>query len=179
MVILNVTNADKRLHQESGGHRIQRIPPTEKRGRVHTSTVTVAVLDEAKGDPRFDMRAEEHFYKEWYSGTGNGGQHRNKHQNSIRLYHLPTGLMTTEQGKSRTSNETIATNRLIDLLDNMKRGDLNSKSNETRQEKIGSGMRADKIRTYRFQDDKVTDHLTNKSTTCKKIMRGHFNDVWE
>jgi peptide chain release factor 1 len=179
MIILYVTKTDKRLHNESGGHRIQRIPPTEKRGRVHTSTVTVAVLEDIKSDPRYDMRDEEHFYKEWFSGTGNGGQHRNKHQNSLRLYHTPTGLLTTEQGKSRTSNEATAMKRMNKMLDEMKYGASQNDLNDDRQSKIGSGMRADKIRTYRFQDDQVNDHQTGKKTTCKRIMRGHFDDLWK
>lgn len=155
------------------------MPPTEKRGRVHTSTVTVAVLDDAKGDPRYQMRSEEHFYKEWFSGSGSGGQHRNKHQNCLRLYHLPTGIVQTVQGKSRTSNETTAMKLMIDTLDTADERSTHQSGNQARREKIGSGMRADKIRTYRFQDDQVNDHITNKKTTCKKIMRGHFDVLWE
>lgn len=167
------------MKQEAGGHRIQRCPPTEKRGRVHTSTVTVAVIDHATHDPRYDLREEHHFYKEWFSGTGKGGQHRNKHQNSLRLCHLPTGLVTTVQGKSRTSNETEAFKSLNNKLDLLKDNSSSTKENDDRKSGIGSGMRADKIRTYRFQDDQVNDHQTNKKTTCKKIMRGYFDDLWE
>lgn len=168
----------KKLNQESGGHRIQRVPPTEKRGRVHTSTVTVAVIDKAEADPRYALRDTEHFYKEWFSGTGNGGQNRNKHQNCLRLYHLPTGIVQTIQGKSRTSNETTAMKELCEKLDQLSHSDSMDGTNQDRREKIGSGMRADKIRTYRFQDDQVNDHQSNKSTSCKRIMRGMFDELW-
>tara|TARA_B100000745_G_C20145607_1_gene392830 strand:- start:1550 stop:1975 length:426 start_codon:yes stop_codon:yes gene_type:complete len=140
--------------------------------------VTVAVLDSVRTDPKYDMREEHHFYKEWFSGTGNGGQNRNKHQNCLRLYHLPTGIVQTIQGKSRTSNETQAMKELLKTLENMKTNQVQTDLNDDRQEKVGSGMRADKMRTYRFQDNQVNDHVSNKSTTCKKVMRGHFDDLW-
>lgn len=154
------------------------MPPTEKRGRVHTSTITVAVLGHVTCDPRYDMREDHHFYEEWFSGTGNGGQNRNKNQNCLRLYHLPTGEVQTVQGKSRISNKSMALKLLIDKLDDIKKQVLSDDLNDNRQKLIGSGMRADKIRTYRFQDDQVNDHRTGKRTTCKKVMRGYFDDLW-
>jgi len=88
---IEVTNCDPALlNNEPGGHRLQRTPPTEKRGRVHTSTVMVAVINESDfAQPNYDDIDPDDFKVEWYSGTGAGGQHRNKHQNSVRLTHIP------------------------------------------------------------------------------------------
>ena len=93
------------LDNEPGGHRIQRVPPTERKGRVHTSTVTVAVLDPSIAQTAIqdrDLRVE------WYSGTGAGGQYRNKHQNSCRITHIPTGIQATAQCRSRENSYTEA-----------------------------------------------------------------------
>src|SRR5687768_9355475 len=93
------------LENEAGGHRIQEVSPTEKRGRVHTSTITVAILDhDATTNDIYSKRADDDFKIEWFSGTGKGGQHRNRHMNSCRLIHLPTGLKQERQGRHRESN---------------------------------------------------------------------------
>ncbi len=168
-----------KLDNEAGGHRIQRVPPTEKRGRVHTSTVTVAVLsEETKTDPRYEMRDEQHFYVEWFSGTGKGGQHRNKHQNSCRYYHLPTGLVETRQGRSRDNNLRDAHTALIQRLDAHTSAVQAQEQAGIRKQQVGSGMRGDKRRTYRFQDNTVTDHETGKTSTTKAVMRGDFRALW-
>jgi len=169
----------KNLINEAGGHRIQRNPPTEKRGRVHTSTVTVAVLgDDIKADPRYAMREDKNFYVEWFSGTGKGGQKRNKTQSSCRLYHLPTGLCETRQGRSRINNENDAKDALIKKLDGAGNSEMASEKSKIRKEQVGSGMRGDKIRTIRFQDDMATDHNNGRTITAKKYMRGFMDDLW-
>lgn len=169
----------KNLINEAGGLRLQRVPPTEKRGRVHTSTVTISVVnDEVKTDERYDMREDKDFYVEWFSGSGAGGQHRNKHQNSCRLYHLPTGLMEARQGRKRESNLKDAKAALLATLDKKANGQGNAIQASTRKEQVGSGMRGDKIRTLRFQDDQITDHRNNRSTTAKKFMRGYMDLLW-
>ena len=172
-------NSVKNLINEAGGHRIQRNPPTEKRGRVHTSTVTVAVLsDDIKTDPRYDMREDKDFYVEWFSGSGAGGQHRNKHQNSCRFYHLPTGLMESRQGRSRENNLKDAKAALIKRLDRATSSEISSTQSKIRKDQVGSGMRGDKIRTIRFQNDLAVDHETGKKTTAKRYMRGYMDDLW-
>lgn len=169
----------KNLIQEAGGHRIQRNPPTEKRGRVHTSTVTVAVLgDDIKTDPRYAMREDKDFYVEWFSGTGKGGQHRNKHQNSCRYYHLPTGLMESRQGRSRENNLKDAKDALIKKLNGAENSEMSTAKSKIRKDQVGSGMRGDKIRTIRFQDDIATDHESGRTTTAKKYMRGFMDELW-
>jgi peptide chain release factor 1 len=168
------------LDNEPGGHRIQRIPPTERKGRVHTSTVTVAVINPTvKRNTLADRREESDFKVEWFSGTGSGGQHRNKHQNSCRLTHIPTGLEQISQTRSRTSSQATAMSNLIVALDGLATTQHNNVVSKDRKEQVGSGMRGDKIRTYRFQDNNVTDHLTGKSAPCDKVMKGKFDLLWK
>lgn len=124
------------------------------------------------------MREDKDFYVEWFSGTGKGGQHRNKHANSAKVYHLPTGLIESRQGRSRTNNLNDAKNALIEKLDGEKHNEIYSEISSTVKNQVGSGMRGDKIRTYRFQDDIVVDHLTGKKTSTKKIMKGNFKLLW-
>ncbi len=163
------------LENESGGHRIQRVPPTERKGRVHTSTVTVAVID-----PTVVLKTykDEDFRIEWYSGTGAGGQHRNKHQNSCRITHLPTGRVATAQCRSRLNSQEEAKSALIAQLDGSHRLETTTILAKERKEQVGSGMRGDKIRTYRFQDDIVKDHITGQTSTVSKVMRGYFDLLW-
>lgn len=163
------------LHNEAGGHRIQRIPPTERRGRVHTSTVTVAIVDNNSGPVTF---SESEFKIEWYSGTGAGGQHRNKHQNSCRITHIPTGKVSTAQCRSRLNSLEQAKSSLIALLTQERNMVAHQEISQDRKVQIGSGMRGDKIRTYRFQDDVVKDHITGKSASVKQVLKGNFNLLW-
>ena len=163
------------LENECGGHRIQRVPPTERKGRVHTSTVTVAVIDQSA--PMIKVMDAD-LKIEWYSGTGAGGQHRNKHQNSCRITHIPTGTLTTAQCRSRQNsyNEARAEieRRIVDQI----KIKVDSDISENRRQQVGSGMRGDKIRTYRFQDDRVQDHITGKIASTKKVLQGNFDLMW-
>jgi peptide chain release factor 1 len=163
---------------EAGGHRIQRVPPTERRGRVHTSTVTVSVLSEDRGETVYDRRSEDDFAYRWFSGTGKGGQHRNRHMCCLELKHLPTGLKQVANGRSRESNSREAMARMLAELDRLKNEGTGAAENDVRSSQIGSGMRGDKIRTYRFQDDRVTDHRSGKQVTCKMVMRGEIERLW-
>lgn len=170
----------QKLSNESGGHRIQRTPPTERNGRVHTSTVTVAVIDPQKStNDVYLKRSESDFDVEWYSGSGGGGQHRNKHMNSCRLTHIPTNIMRTAQTRSRQSSYKDAMDALIKDLDSKYSGERRLVFDAIRKDQMGSGMRGDKIRTYRFKDDRVEDHQTQKGTTCRKVMSGGFDLLWD
>ncbi len=180
-ITLAVTGKNvERLHNEAGGHRIQRIPPTERRGRVHTSTVTVAVLECAQQDSSspYLQRKDNDFRVEWFSGSGAGGQHRNRHLNCSRLIHVPTGLKQERQGRSREANYRDAMAALIAMLDDRLRSGSKAVEDDVRRQQIGSGMRGDKRRTYRFQDDVVTDHITGKSMQASKAMRGAISQLW-
>jgi len=171
----NVFNLFK---NESGVHRVQRVPTTEKRGRVHTSTATVAILPEVKGqevniDPR-DLEVQ------FYRSGGHGGQNVNKVSTAVRLTHKPTGLVTQcQQERTQEQNREIATNLL--------RAKLWEKS-EIEKEKtiagyrsaIGRGMRAEKIRTYNYPQNRVTDHRIKKSWgNLDAIIDGNLEKVLE
>lgn len=142
---------------------------------MHTSTVTVAVIDESVTDFNIidaDLRIE------WYSGTGAGGQHRNKHQNSCRITHIPSGVVVTSQCRSRLNSLESAKKEIIERVSNTYISHKMYEVATIRKTQVGSGMRGDKIRTYRFQDDTVKDHITGKSSSVKKVMAGNFNLLW-
>lgn len=155
--------------RESGGHRFQRVPPTERRGRVHTSTVTVAVFPAEKPTAAFDQ-ADVRI--EWFSGTGKGGQHRNKHQNSCRAFHAATGLSAKAECRSRQNSEAEARAELERRVLADLGLDLDKSQAQDRRGQVGSGMRGDKIRTYRLHDDVVTDHRSDRKVTWREVERG-------
>lgn len=166
----------QQLDQAAGGHRIQRVPPTEKRGRVHTSTVTVAVLDDLVREEVIlndsDIRIE------WFSGSGKGGQRRNKVKTSCRATHVPSGMVETCQSRSRVNSQRIAIGRLTERLSKMTNGKQNHIENVIRKSQVGSGMRGDKTVTIRFQDNRVQHHVTGKSMKANKYMKGFMNELW-
>ncbi len=125
-----------------------------------------------------DMRSDDDFRVEWYSGTGCGGQHRNKKQTSCRVIHIPTNICESRQGRSRENNFTDAKEAIIRKLDaNIKHQNKAVMDSDIKSQ-IGSGMRGDKMRTYRFQDDVVKDHISGKQCSCDKVMKGYFNILW-
>jgi peptide chain release factor 1 len=157
---------------EPGGHRYQRISPTEKRGRVHTSTITVAVIN--PDTPQSFKIPESDIEIKPSRGSGPGGQHRNKTESCITATHTPTGVTVRVDMRSQYQSRSMAIRILTAKLysDNWKA----NKNNEakTRREQIGSGMRGDKIRTYRYQDDKVTDHRTGNVWKLSKWSKGEW-----
>lgn len=165
-----------KLEQEAGGHRLQRIPPTEKRGRVHTSTVTVSVTDPtSKSDvtiPDRDLKIE------WYSGSGAGGQNRNKVQACCRLRHLPTGIVTTAQTRSRDNSYRLALEEMHARISEMAMSKQHGDRAAQKRQQVGSGQRGDKIRTIRFQDDRATDHRTDKRMRATDYMEGKMDQLW-
>lgn len=168
----------KQLEQSAGGHRIQRVPPTEKRGRVHTSTVTVAVIDPEQTVTTVEY-PDSDFRVEWFRGTGAGGQHRNKHANSCRIIHIPTGTVESRQGRKRDSNYREAKIALEAKLTRQAQGEIDERTAKTRKKQVGSGMRADKVVTIRFQDNRVQHHGTGKSMKANKFMKGWIDELWD
>jgi peptide chain release factor 1 len=155
------------------------VPPTERRGRVHTSTVTVAVLDQTRDvDPRYSQISDTDFRVEWFSGSGAGGQHRNKHQNSCRVIHTPTGLLEARQGRKRENNYREAKDALLARLEGAAHGEAQDDLSADRKAQVGSGMRGDKSVTIRFQDDRVQHHGTGRSMSASKYMKGHMDELW-
>lgn len=141
--------------------------------------MTVAVIDLDKYQrPDFSTIAPKDLKVEWYSGTGAGGQHRNKHQNSVRLTHLPTGWTETAQCRSREASYREALARMQQVLHAKSSHQQLKAQSVERKEQMGSGMRGDKIRTYRFQDDVASDHRSGNKANLSKVLSGNFNLLW-
>lgn len=152
------------------------MPPTEKRGRVHTSTVRVSVLDQLE-QPKVQFQDND-FEVEWFSGTGAGGQHRNKKQCSCRVIHKPTGLKAVRQSRSRDKNLQEARAELEEILTQNSHQSAHQEIANTKKSQVGSGMRGDKVRTIQFQNDSAVDHRTGKRMTAKKFMKGEMDLLW-
>lgn len=170
--------ADARLEEEAGGHRVQRIPRNERKGRVHTSTVTVSVIRKSPGVSGEEFR-EDDVKLVFFSGTGAGGQHRNKKMNSVRATHVPTGVSVTRQSRNRDDNVREAMAEIKQRLAEVAARNSSERTNTVRRVQIGSGMRGDKVRTYRFRDDVVEDHRTGLRISCRDFMRGGVRQLWK
>lgn len=176
---INGKNAYKTLRWESGVHRIQRIPSTEKSGRIHTSTASVAVLPQAR---EIDIEIKPQDIKvEFFRSSGPGGQNVNKVETAVRIYHLPTSLIVTSQeSRSQQKNREYAFNLLrAKLLDAKIQAEAKKIAAE-RREQIGTGDRSEKIRTYNFPQDRVTDHRIKESWhNLPSIMEGNLDPIVE
>ncbi|XP_078610161.1 peptide chain release factor 1-like, mitochondrial [Branchiostoma floridae x Branchiostoma japonicum] len=150
-------NAYKLLKLEAGVHRVQRVPRTEKAGRVHTSTMTVAVLPQPKEiDNTWD---KSEFKIETKKASGAGGQHVNKTESAVRIVHIPTGIaVECQQERSQLRNRAIAMTTIQARLYQMKLDQQRSQQQLARQQQMGTAARSEKIRTYNFTQDRVTDH---------------------
>ena len=147
----------RELQFESGGHRVQRVPKTETQGRIHTSAASVAVLAEPE-EVEIDLKPED-YEIDRFCASGPGGQHVNKTSSAIRLTHKETGLVVSCQDeRSQHKNLAKALRVLRSRLYDLKRGQEDSKRLQERKSKLGSGDRSDRIRTYNFPENRVTDH---------------------
>ncbi|MDB4835198.1 peptide chain release factor 1 [Cyclobacteriaceae bacterium] len=180
-VIANVIGEDVYgiLKFESGVHRVQRVPATESQGRVHTSAASVAMLPEVE-EFDFDINMGD-VRKDTFRASGAGGQHINKTESAVRLTHNPTGMVVEcQDGRSQHKNYAAALKELRARLYKIEMDKRNEKVSSHRKSLIGSGDRADKIRTYNYPQSRVTDHRINKTAyNLDAMMDGNIEDFTE
>ncbi len=167
----------KKMRFETGVHRVQRIPATEKNGRVHTSTASVAVLPIRK-KVNFQINPAE-FEMEYSRSGGKGGQNVNKVETAVRIVHLPTGLdVRSTNERSQLANREKAMLILTAKLQQLEEEKEASKHAGIRKNQIGTGDRSEKIRTYNFSQDRVTDHRIKKSWhNLPRIIEGDLTEI--
>ncbi len=170
-------NVYRDLKYESGVHRVQRIPETEKNGRIHTSTATVAVLPEVTDieitiDPK-DLRIDT------YLASGKGGQNVQKNETAVRITHIPSGIVAASQSeRSQLQNRANAMNMLQARLYAKEKEERDASRADTRRDQVGSADRSEKIRTYNFPQDRMTDHRINESWhNLENILAGNLDEV--
>ena len=169
----------RELQYESGGHRVQRVPETEAKGRIHTSAATVAVLPEPE-DVEVNIKRDD-YREDVYCASGPGGQHVNKTASAIRLTHLETGIVVTCQDeKSQHKNRARALRVLKTRVYEKKLREESDKRASERKSLVGSGDRSQRIRTYNFPENRLTDHRINLTLyQLDNIMTGHLQPVTE
>ncbi|KRL96524.1 peptide chain release factor 1 [Limosilactobacillus equigenerosi] len=179
VLMITGTNVYSKLKFENGAHRVQRVPATESAGRVHTSTATVGVMPEAEDvdieiDPK-DVRTDV------YRASGAGGQHVNKTSSAVRMTHLPTGIVVAmqderSQQQNRVKAEKILKARVYDYYQQQEQ----SAYDANRKQAIGTGDRSERIRTYNFPQNRVTDHRIGLTLNkLDKILAGELDEVVE
>lgn len=161
---------------ESGGHRVQRVPETEAKGRVHTSAATVAVLAEVEevdvhidpGDLRIDT----------YRASGAGGQHVNKTDSAVRITHLPTGtVVACQDERSQIKNRSRAMTLLRSRIYEAEQRRVAAERAAERKEQVGTGDRSDRVRTYNFPQDRLTDHRLGRNFALAQVMEGKMEPI--
>jgi peptide chain release factor 1 len=176
---INGTDVYGKLKFESGAHRVQRVPKTESQGRVHTSAATVVVM------PKFEMEDininKADLRRDTFRASGAGGQHVNKTESGVRFTHLPTGIAAeSTDGRSQHKNQDIALNRLYAKIHETQKNQHDSKVAAERRSLVGSGDRSDKVRTYNFPQNRVTDHRIGLSLNkLDKVIGGDIEGIIE
>lgn len=178
-VSFSLSGDDVYMHMkfESGVHRVQRVPVTEAAGRVHTSTVTVAIMPEAEA-VEIDIRPEDLRF-DVFRSSGPGGQSVNTTDSAVRVTHIPTGVsVASQQEKSQHRNKEIALRILYARLLEAKQAEEAARQSADKQSQIGTGDRSERIRTYNFPQNRVTDHRYNISSfDLPAIMEGEFERI--
>ena len=178
-ILIKGEDVYKKLKYESGSHRVQRVPVTETQGRVHTSTATVLVMPEVE-TANIELK-ESDIKMDVYHSSGAGGQSVNTSNSAVRLTHIPTGIAVTCQvERSQLKNRERAMNMLKIKINDEIRNKEEQKLGEARKNKIGTGDRSEKIRTYNYPQNRVTDHRINFSImSLDRVMDGELEPVIE
>ncbi len=180
-IVLEVsgTNVYGKLKFESGAHRVQRVPKTESQGRVHTSAATVVVMPKFEPEDidinKADLRVDT------FRASGAGGQHVNKTESGVRFTHIPTGIAAeSTDSRSQHKNRDIAMNRLYVKMKEVQVERNNKEQKNQRQSLVGSGDRSDKIRTYNYPQNRLTDHRINLTLySLDKVVQGQIEEIIE
>lgn len=180
-IVLEVFGSDVygSLKYESGAHRVQRVPKTESQGRLHTSAATVAVM------PKYELEdidiKKDDLKTDTFRASGAGGQHVNKTESGVRFTHLPTGIAAeSTDSRSQHKNREIALQRLYQKIQEVRKAEAYKEQKNQRKSLVGSGDRSDKIRTYNYPQNRVTDHRINLTLyNLDKIVDGDLTEIIE
>ena len=180
-IVLEVTGQDVygKLKFESGAHRVQRVPKTESQGRVHTSAATVAVIPKYEEED-IDIKKDD-LKTDTFRASGAGGQHVNKTESGVRFTHIPTGIAAeSTDSRSQHKNREIAMQRLYQKIQEVQREKAYKEQKDQRKSLVGSGDRSDKIRTYNYPQNRMTDHRINLTMySLDKIVQGQIEEIIE
>lgn len=167
------------LKFESGAHRVQRVPKTESQGRIHTSAATVAIIPEVELEEvninKADLKIDT------FRSSGAGGQHVNKTESGVRFTHIPTGTVSeSTDGRSQIQNREIAFQRLYQKIKDTLQSKQEKDAAQLRRSLVGTGDRSDKIRTYNYPQNRITDHRINYTVyNLDQVMEGNIHDILE
>lgn len=178
VMVLSGPNVHRFIQYEAGTHRVQRVPETEAQGRVHTSAITIAVLPEPDESEEIDLD-EKDLRIDTYRSSGAGGQHVNTTDSAVRITHIPTGMVVyCQEERSQHKNKDKAMRLLKARMTEFEEQKKHAALASTRAQQVGSGDRSERIRTYNFPQNRVTDHRINLTKhNLDQVMQGELSEI--